>query len=228
MDRYSTWLGLFLFGIGILVAFLAALAGMEAKDVGGALGGIIGGFLGAAGAYLGVYATIQRDEKIEREKSEHLLQSIRIALYTEVKLTSLLCSRLCDEISRNLLQINIAEKIYELRIPDSVVFKSLSDKIGLLGSEEVSSLVKYQHTLEDLRIISFSEKNPKIILEDAFPIYLLLSSACGYAAKFLSSVPNQMKSKEDIERFIPELQRLRQESDLERLLRIPGYTSRNE
>jgi hypothetical protein len=219
-------MGLFLFGIGILVAFLAALAGMEAKDVGASLGGVIGGIVGAAGAFLGVQAAIQREDNREKDRSALELQSLRSAIYAEVKITSILCYRLCSDFSKIMSQSEISEKIFELRMPESIVFRSVSSQIGLLSSEEVSPLVKYQHTLEDIRIIEFSERNSPHLQDDKFRIYFLLSNACEYAACFLAATPEPVRSSEDMDYFIPELRRLRRESDEERQKRIPGYVPR--
>jgi len=168
----------------LLSVFFALLIQSSAGDAGAALGGALGGGIGAIGAYLGVRETLSRQASDEASRRDVELLTVRHAVFVEVVISSELLRKCGLYLSRFSYDFEKFDKNYIL-LPDLTLTKAMSSQFGKLRTQELVALVKYIHTLADLRICVDSKTVIPITEHDIVPFRMLILNGCRYAKEFI-------------------------------------------
>jgi hypothetical protein len=209
--RLNGFVGLAL-GLGALILcfFVVALLGSKAGEVAAALGGLIGGLIGGAlaayAAYVGVKTTLEGQASSDKERRAKENAAIRLALHTEVRMIAFQC--LAEFGSwRAILSAPGAQKDPRTALlPPLTIYNSVSSKIGRLSREEIVPLIGFAGSLHDVRTVAarMAQQTTTQTNNDQQTIALLLSNACGNAAKFYRAVhdiPGAERDRPFIERL---------------------------
>jgi hypothetical protein len=106
--------------------FFAVAIGSSAGEAASALGGVIGGAIGAGGAGYSVYWTLTQQRKDEIEKTSYAVLT-EIAVMTKYIVANL---GFCEMVKTAGLQFPRKQLDTVLRMPESVIYKSVADKIS--------------------------------------------------------------------------------------------------
>jgi hypothetical protein len=159
------------------------------------------------------------DDKKDRAAE---LAGIRQALHTEVGMVAMQCLIELDGWLKAAPPPAVKNP-RTARLPSLTILEATAGKIGLLTRDEIVHLIGFAGTLHDISVAVEDMIDRQLQgAENRQTLTVLLSNACGNAAKFLEAVPG-IESAEKDRPFIEELKAAHKKMDGVRLKAFPSF-----